>query len=190
MSFFGTEVDVESEFVEGGGTYLLLLASGTTPGVGTRMLTFLEPQAGSEVVSVDVDDGCGVLAFSADQGSLTEPRVCGLTVDWGAVTVDGQGNAFDPDQVDGLLLGYFEGQELSEVEADFLNLESRATALYSMSLPGGRVADLAGATSAADGTTLFPGFTGAGFWLLALTCSRCYNPAPMFLTVLATGAGG
>mgnify|MGYP005741916403 CR=1 FL=1 len=30
----------------------------------------------------------------------------------------------------------------------------------------------------------FTGFSGDGIWILALTCSTCANPAPLFLTVL------
>ena len=188
MSFFGTPVDVTSEYTEGAGTYLLLLTTGSTPGVGARMLGFLQPEAASTNTAVDVPSGCGVLAFDADLHSLTPAPVYTDTtlVDWSAVTSDGQGNPFDPGRVDGLLVGEYDDQTVADVEADFLNLEARATHLYTLAPElGGTSADI---SLASDGTSTFAGFTGDGVWMLALTCSTCYNPAPLFLTVLAPGA--
>lgn len=188
MSFFGTAIDLSQEFVEGGGTYMLLLTTGTSPGVGARMLTFLAPSAASDVSRADVSGGCGVLDFTVDLHSLTPVPACTdapWTVDWSGVTVDGQGHSFDSSQVDSVMLGYYEGKTAADIEGDFLNLEQSATALYAVDVPGGTTADLAAAT---DGTNLFPGFTGDGLWVLALRCSRCYNPAPLFLTVVAPAA--
>lgn len=184
MSFFGTPIDVAAEYVEGGGTYMMLLTTGDTPGVGARMITFLEPTAGSDVTDVSIESGCGVLDFSVDLHTQTPAPVCTdgpYTVDWSGVTVDGQGNTFDSAQIDGLLLGFYEGLEVSDIEADFLDLESMATRLYSLDLAGGTSADLA---AASDGTSTFSGFSGDGVWVLALQCSRCYNPAPLVVTVL------
>jgi hypothetical protein len=184
MSFFGTQIVIEDEYFEGGGTYMLLLTTGSTPGVGARMITFLEPQAAASETTVDVANGCGVLDFAVDLTSLTSPAVCTdgpYDVDWSAITVDGQGNAVDASQIDNLLLGYYPGLTVADIEADFLDLESLATNLYELPLTGGTTADL---TLASDGTTTFSGFSGDGVWVLALQCSRCYNPAPLFVTVL------
>ncbi len=187
MSFFGTPVDVTSEYVQGGGTYLLLLATGTTPGVGARTLAFLDPEDASTNTAVTVASGCGVLQFTADLHSLSSAPVgADLSVDWSGVTADGQGNPIDDAKIDGLLLGYYEGQTVADIEGDFLNLESRATTLYSLPLTGGTSADL---TLATAGTQVFTGFSGDGLWMLALTCSRCYNPAPPFLTLLTPPTG-
>ena len=48
-------------------------------------------------------------------------------------------------------------------------------------MAGELVADLALATGD-DGD--FTGFTDGGTWVLALMCSSCSNPAPLFLTVV------
>lgn len=185
MSFFGTSIDVAAEYVEGGGTYMLLLTTGTTPGVGARMIAFLEPSAGSTETTVAVSPGCGVLDFSVDLHSRAAAPACASgeawEVDWSAVTVDGQGNAFDPTQIDRLLLGFYEGRTITDIEADFLDLEQSATRLWSMPLTGDTRADLA---QASDGAAAFSGFAGDGTWVLALQCSRCYNPAPLVVTVL------
>ena len=50
-----------------------------------------------------------------------------------------------------------------------------------MDLPGGTTASLGDAT---NGGAAFDGFSGNGVWLLALRCTTCANPAPLFLTVL------
>lgn len=184
MSFFGTPIDVPTEYTEDGGTYMMLLNTGKTLGVGARMLAFLQPDASSSETEVSVPTGCGVLDFTVDLASREQARVCEegpYTVDWSAVTVDGQGNPFDAGQVDSLMLGFYEGASVEDIEADFLDIELNATQLWSMDIEEGTSADL---TLASDGTSTFTGFEGEGVWLIALRCSRCYNPAPLLVAVL------
>lgn len=184
MSFFGTPFDVATEYTEEGGTYMMLLTTGKTLGVGARMISFLEPSPSSDVTSVAVESGCGILDFSVDLHSQADAAACTdgpHTVDWSGVTVDGQGNAVDPTQIDKLLLGFYEGVTVEDIEADFLDLEQNATRLWSMELSGGTTADLG---LASDGASTFSGFEGEGVWLIALQCSRCYNPAPLVVSVL------
>lgn len=185
MSFFGTPIDVAAEYTATGGTYMLLLTTGTTPGVGARMITFLQPDVNSTVTEAHIANGCGVLDFSVDLHSLDPLPVCTTspwTVDWSGVTVDGQGHALDPSKIDSVMVGYFAGSTVPAIEGDFLNLEENATPLYTLDVPGGSSADL---TQAKAGDVAFPGFTGDGVWVLALRCSSCFNPAPPFLTVIA-----
>lgn len=186
MSFFGTPIDVPTEYTDAGGTYLLLLSTGTTLGVGARMISFLEPTPSASATAVAVQSGCGVLDFSVDLRSREAARVCATgdtTVDWTAVTVDGQGNPLDAGQVDSLFLGFYEGASVADLEADFLNIETSATRLWSLDIDAGASADL---SLASDGSSTFDGFAayGEGVWLIALRCSRCYNPAPLFVGVL------
>lgn len=185
FSFFGTGIDIEQEYTEGGGTYMLVLTTGTTPGIGARMIVFLAPSAGSDVTHVDIPDGCGVLDFQVDLQSLTSPRLRAegpWELHWDGLTVDGQGEAIVPEDVDGIMLGYYEGMTLPDLQDRFLDLELIATELYTLEHAGGTEADLAEAVDA-DGAA-FGGFHGDGIWVLALRCSACYNPAPIFLTVL------
>src|SRR5688572_24567868 len=54
LSFFGTVIKVEEEFVVSSDqTYLMLFAHGTRPGVGARTMTFVKPTAGSTNTRVD-----------------------------------------------------------------------------------------------------------------------------------------
>lgn len=186
MSFFGTVIDVPSEYYEGGGTYLLLLSTGTTVGVGARMVSFLHPSTSSTNTQADVPTGCGVLDFDVDLASLSPILLDAegpWAIDWSAVTVDGQGNDFDSSGIDSVLLGYYEGASIEDLETDFLDIETTATEKYTLALDGGTSADLADAVDADGGA--FPGFHDGGEWLLALRCSRCYNPAPPFISIVS-----
>ena len=185
FSFFGTDIDVEQEYTHDGGTYMVVFTTGTVPGVGARMITFLAPSASSKQTQVEIPAGCGVLDFEVDLRSLT-PRT--LLADgpwelhWDGLTRDGQGNAIVPENVDGVMIGYYEGLSLSELESQFLDLELITTRIYTLDHGGGTQANLA---DAVDGEgAAFPGFDGDGMWVLALRCSTCYNPAPIFLTVI------
>lgn len=184
FSFFGTTIDVAEEYTAAGGTYMLLLTQGVTPGVGARMITFLAPEEGNATTEVSVGDGCGLLEVDADLESLAPvpiPAAGPFTVEWSTLTVDGQGNPIAVEDIDGLMVAFYEGETPATLETQLLDLELNATELYNLTLTGGTTADLADAT----GTTgAFGGFEGDGTWLVALRCSRCYNPAPIFLTVV------
>ncbi len=184
FSFFGTSIDVAEEYTEAGGTYMLLLTAGTTPGVGARMISFLAPAVDNATTEVSVGDGCGLLEVDADLEALTPvpiPADGPFTVDWSTLTVDGQGNPVAVEDIDGLMLAFYAGETPATLETRLLDLELIATDLYTMPLAGETTADLALATGASGA---FTGFTGDGTWLLALRCSRCYNPAPTFFTVV------
>lgn len=184
FSFFGTSIDISVEYTEKGGTYMLMLAEGLEPGVGARMLTFLAPSEDSDVTRVDLGNGCGMLDFQADLHSLTPvstPVDGPWVVDWSGLTRDGLGAPVTLENIDGVMLAFYSGMTATDLETQFFDLELIASQLYKWDLSGGTVIDLA--TPPTTGGT-FPGFTGDGTWVFALTCSRCYNPAPIFITAL------
>ena len=176
FDFFGTPIDVPAQYNSDGGTYLLMLSTGTTPGQGARMLTFLDPSADSETVEVDIEDGCGVLDFEASLGGRTlrvEDEGPWL-VDWSALTTNGAGNPFTSGFVDEVTVAFYEGMDPAALEAGFLDLELLATEQWTVELSEARTqVELEAIDLSRDGT-----------WLLALRCSTCSNPAPLFLTVL------
>lgn len=189
FSFFGTPIDVPSEYVADGGTYMLMLTEGLEPGINAKVITFLQPSLDSDNTRVDVPDSCGLLDFSAtltDLVPLTVPAAGPWVVDWSALTHDGIQAPLVLSSIDRLMVAYYEGKTPEELQGQFLDLEIIMDRSYTMDLPGGTVADLSKATGA-DGT--FPGFEGEGTWLLALFCGRCYNPAPVFLSVVQTEEG-
>jgi len=186
LSLFGTEIDIETEFNEEGGTFLVMLTSGVEPGVGARVLAFLTPTAGETNTQVDIPDGCGALDVSVDleHGSnISIPATqSSWPVSWSDLTADAQGYDLDLNRIDGVQVGNFGSLRPSDLETQFLDLESLAEQLYYLPIEAGSSADLIEATDS-DGNA-FSGFTEEGLWLLALRCSRCSNPAPIFLTFI------
>jgi hypothetical protein len=192
MSFFGTPIEVEEQYVESQDqTYLLVLTEGITPGVGARTMMFIKPTSTSTNTTVDVQAGCGFLEFSADLVSaetLSIPREGPWVVDWRNVTRDGQGNPVSFSSIDGVLLGFYENLTVTELQSQIFDLELLATSLWEIDLKGGRTADLGQAKNRDDGSA-FAGFTRTdGVWALALMCSACSNPAPIVLTIVEPGA--
>jgi hypothetical protein len=170
-------------------TYLLLFTQGVQRGVGARVMMFLRPVAGSTNTRVDATSGCGTLQFAADLTTAeraSAPATRPWTVDWGSVTADGQGNEIIYSTLDRLLLGYYQGMTVADIEARFFDLETMATSLWDLALVGGATADLSRAVERKTGAP-FAGFAGHasdGVWLLALLCNSCQNPAPVILAVL------
>lgn len=184
FTFFGTEANIKDEFYEGHGTWLALLTTGTGVAVGTRMLAFLTPTAGDAPTSAALEDGCPVLDFSADLTSLVKTPVLKdgpWLLDWSGLTLNGKGGGFEPTRVDSLMVARYD-IPISELQANFLDIETLAAESWTYALTGGSSVDL----GALEGPSLpFPGFDAESVWVLALRCGSCPNPAPLFLTVLA-----
>lgn len=181
VSFFGTDPEIEGQFTAESGTWLFLLTTGTTVAAGTQMLAFLEPTAGETTTLASLTDGCPVLDFSADLTSLTQVPVLAAgpwLLDWSALTRDGQGGVFEPTRADALMVARFD-EPVADLEVDFLALEQLAEETWTYTLSGGTSVDLA---ALAGPSAPFPGFTTGGTWALALRCTGCPNPAPLFLT--------
>jgi len=195
MTFFGTPIEIEEEYVESDDhTYLLLFAAGTTPGVGARTMAFVKPTASSTNTRVDAVAGCGFLDFSADLTSVEAVRMPEdgpWVVDWRDVTRDSLGNEIVFESIDSVVVAFFEDMELAEIEAQILDLELIASSMWEVELEGGRTADLADARGR-SGEGAFPGFArdGDGVWMLALMCSTCQNPSPIMLAVIEPTADG
>jgi hypothetical protein len=171
-------------------TYMLLFATGTTPAVGTKSMLFLEPTAGSTVTTVNAIDACAmnVLSFQATLGA---PMMISATdsskwhVDWSQITKDSFGSAVKFTKIDKALLGFYQGKTAADLQANFKDIEQIATTLYEVTVaPGARDVKLGDAKARGTGTA-FPGFTQTdGTWALAVQCSKCQVPAPVFLAVL------
>jgi hypothetical protein len=194
MSFFGTAIDIEEEYVESSDhTYMLLFAEGTTPGVGARTMTFVRPTSDSTNTTVSAPTGCGLLDFTADLSSaepLGVPAAGPWVIDWRNVTRDGQGNPVVFENIDGVLLGFYEGMTAADLEAEIFDLELLASSLWEIELTGGRTADLAKAKERGSRDP-FPGFERdeEGLWVLGLMCKTCQNPAPVVLATLQPDSG-
>ena len=185
MTFFGTDADIETQFTDGSGTWLLLLTSGTTVGVGARMIAFLDPTKGATATSAAANDGCSVLDVDVE---LTAMQPLGVLRDgpwpvvWDSLLLTGQGNEFDAGDIDTVMVARFDAISLADLEPQFLDLELLADGLWTMEHAGGTSADLSGLLDSSGGA--FPGFTDAETWVVALRCSTCPSPAPLFLGAL------
>ncbi len=167
-------------------TYMLLFANGTVAGSGSRSMMFLEPTAGSTNVTVAAPDGCGILDFTATISSLPVaiPAAGPWVVDWSQLKHDGLDNTVIYQRIDSLLLGYYGGMTVADLQARFLDLQIMANPLYQIALADGvKSADLATAKSASG--EAFPGFNQtSGVWAVALMCSSCKVPAPIAVAIL------
>jgi hypothetical protein len=171
-------------------TYMLLFATGTTPGVGSKAMTFLEPTSASTATTVAAPDACAgnVLDFQATLGtplSISATDKTKWLVDWSKITKDSFGNPVVFNKVDNVLLGFYQGKTAADLQTSFTDIEQIATTLYEVPVAhGARSVDLAKAT-VKGGTDAFPGFTQTdGVWALAVTCGACQVPAPVALTIL------
>jgi hypothetical protein len=171
-------------------TYMLLFATGTTPGTGARTMMFIKPTSTSTTTMVKAPDGCStnILDFNATFGEpITIPKTDNTKwlVDWADVTKDSFKNPVPSSGIDRVIVGFYQNKSKADVEAGFLDIETSATALYEVPVtPGKKFVNLADA-KLRGGTTAFPGFTQTdGLWLVAVMCAKCQLPAPVVLSVL------
>lgn len=185
MTMLGTDIDVEQYFHEGYGVWLLVLTTGTVPGVGTRMAAFFRPVPGAPDTRLVVTDESTVLDYEVDLESLAPVALpagsAQVTVDWSGIATDARGDPFVASDVDQLTVGRYEGLTPAGLEAVFLDLDLIADASWTMGVSGASRASL-GALEGDSGP--FPGVDGDSTWVLALRCSTCTNPAPPFLALL------
>jgi hypothetical protein len=188
LSLGGTAVAPPQDYVEGSDKkYMLLFSRGTIPGSGARTMVFVEPTASSTNTMVTAPEGCGILQFSADLTSpqrLPIPAAGPWVLDWSQITRDSMGNPVIFQYLDSLLLAFYEGMTVANLEAQFLDIDMIATSLYELAIPtGAKSADLARAKDASGAA--FPGFGRTnGVWAVGLLCSTCQVPAPVALSIL------
>jgi len=173
FSLNGTAVNLETDIVADGGTYLVSLAS---PDDAYLTFTFFDPQADASPATIPVTDTSAQLEYTVDldAGTGIEPGSGSRYVlTWSQLTQTGADNPIILSNIDTLMLArYTLGYD--ELESSFLQLESLAEDLYIVDVTGRGSLDL----SELDG---FTEFDGDGTWLVALRCSSCVNPSPPFL---------
>ena len=167
--------------------YMLIFSNGTTPGSGSRTMLFLEPSASSAVTSVTAPEGSGILDFKADitaPAAVSAPAVGPWVVDWSLLTLDGLGNEVIFQNIDGLMVGWYD-MTLAALQARVLDYDRIATVIYRVAIPtDARTVNLATAATATG--EVFPGFTRTGgVWAVGLLCSTCQVPAPIAVSILA-----
>ena len=191
LSFGQPKLVPMTDYVVAAGTqYLLLFTHGTMLGVGAQSMVFLSPSASSANVTVDAPNPCGpsgnFLSFTATLGAaLPIPAAGPWKIDWSQVTKDNFGHTLvsTSTNIDKVEVGFFQGKQPADIQADFLNIEQDATALYTYAIPAGqKYVDLM-STPASGGT--FPGFADtSGTYAVAGLCSGCQVPAPVVFSIL------
>ena len=190
MTFGGTALVPDQDYAAASDRkYLLLFSKGTTPGSGARTMMFLEPTAASTNTAIEAPDGCSsnILKFTADITTpqpVAAPKAGPFVVDWSQLTRDGIGNEVIFQKLDNVIVGFYQGMTVADLQASFLNIELIATSLYRGPIPAGqKYLDLT-TTKDASGAA-FTGFTSTdGVWAVAVMCSTCQVPAPIALTIL------
>jgi len=186
----GTPIDLTQLDDSSVDTWLLSLANDSTGRFDFLMNVFVKPTAGSTNTTVTLDNSTSTLNFDVDLQS--NDKMCvpadepSIILDWTQVTTDAYNRPLDLAYVNNLVIGHIADDDLEAVEGLFLRLYDEADQLYDLNVNGLDFAFLDEATSRADGTTPFPGFTPDGTWVVAVECTRdeCTNPAPILLVVM------
>jgi hypothetical protein len=169
-------------------TYMLLFTTGTTPGVGSKSMLFLDPTGTGS--SVAAQDACSknVLSFQATLGT---PMMISATdsskwhVDWSQITKDSFGNPVLFTKIDKVLVGYYQGKTAADLMTNFKDIELIATKLYEVAVPPGARDVKLGDAKERGGSASFPGFTQTdGVYAMAVQCGKCQVPAPVLLSIL------
>jgi len=189
MEILGNPMDVGLLEVDPDSTWLLSLTNITDARFDFLVNTFVVPTAGSTNTTVEMTDSSATLTFDADLQSATklkaEAGATGCSLDWDAATTDVFGRELDLGLVTRLIIGKVGTEDLSQVEADFLQLYELSDELYTLDVNGLTYAELDGAVEQTSGET-FGGFTSDGTWIVGIECTRqeCTNPAPLLLAVV------
>jgi hypothetical protein len=166
-------------------TFLIAAQSGAALGNDIRMMQAFQLDPASTNTTVNLTNSSTTLFYSADLHHLHPTGVpageVAMTLDWGSMKTNALGGTFDPTVITSAIVGHYD-QMPDQLEAQFGDLRTIATHLYSASIVAGTILDF---TALADATgNSFPGVDATGTWLVALICDNCRNPAPWYLTIL------
>lgn len=184
-----TAIEIDDEYFESSAySYVLVFSSETGVGTGTVSMMFLEPSSGGDG-EVTAPSGCEQLEYSVDLHSLTPldvPMEGPWPIDWRDLKRTGDGGSVPYASIDRVLLAFYEGLTVKDLEDNIFDLEQLDGAEYWEIEHDGtqRDTDLALAKDS-DGKA-FPGFDNGkeGTWLMGLMCGTCTSPAPIMLTIL------
>jgi hypothetical protein len=176
-------------------TYLIVFATGTKIGFGARTMLYLEPSTDSLETKVSaLADSSSKLTFDVD---LTTPKKLEMAaegpweIDWSAITTDNHGNELVKNAIDRVLIGFYAGKDVADLEAGFLDLDQKTVALggpdrsWEIAVEKGTTAKLANAVPRGNEGAFTDFKTDEeGKWIIGAFCSLCQNPAPVVVTIL------
>ncbi len=168
-------------------TYTAVAATGTELGGGTRMIQAFKLDPNSTNTNITLTPTSTHLEYSVDLEALTPTRVpagtADLNIDWTSMTVNAMGNPFNPTDITEALVAHYT-QPVSELEAQFLDLDNIAADMWRGPVEVGSSISLSGFANTTAGGPAFTGIDSTGTWVVALICGTCRNPAPWYLSVL------
>lgn len=166
-------------------SYVAIAASGTELGKGSLMIQAFKVDPASANTTITLTNTSTTLSYTANLHSATPTGVTAgtgaITLDWGMMTTNALGGQFVTTNITSALIGHYT-QSVSQLEQDFLNLETLPSALYRGGIDTGSVVDFSMLMT--TGGQAFSGIDDTGTWLLGLECGNCGIPAPWYLTVL------
>jgi hypothetical protein len=167
-------------------TFAIVAQTGPNLGSNIRMLQQFQLDDSSTNTMVTLTNSSTTLTYTADLHSAHPTGVpagtAALTLDWSQIPTNALGNPFDATSITSAIVGHYT-QSLSELEGQFLDLQTIAQDLYTAPTPYGTTLDFTTLMDSAGNP--FTGVTSDGTWLVGLICGMCQNPAPWYLTVLA-----
>lgn len=173
-------------------TFILGAQTGSNLGTDIRMMRAFQIEPSSTNTKVTLTDSSTTLTYHVDLHSLHPTGVpagkASLSLDWGHLNT----NAFGDDisnpygvkrrtDITSAIVGHYT-QSVSQLESQFLDIQTIAADKYSADIPSGTLLDF---TTLVDANgAAFPGIDSNGTWLVALLCGNCRNPAPYYISIL------
>jgi hypothetical protein len=172
-------------------TFAVVAQSGDNLGTNIHMIQSFELSSSSSNTKVTLTNTSTTLTYNANLHSLHPTGVpagtANLTLDWSQIQKNALGNDFGntatspTSAITSAIVGHYT-QSLSQLESQFLDLQTIAQDLYTADVPFGTTLDF---TTLMDSKgNPFTGVTSDGTWLVGLICGACQNPAPWYLAVL------
>ncbi len=171
--------------------YVVMLAEGETFGEGTLMMHFIRPDPDETNTVVNITNDSTKLNPTVDLHSLEKiaippdtPNIRMAWTDDTVLSVNALGNEFLPNAITQIMIGHYPDMTVSDIEANFLDVDGIAEDMWTADLPAGTSISLSELVNEEDDNAPFPGINDEGTWLVGLICGRCTSPAPWFLSVL------
>jgi len=180
FQLIGYQVDPAEQFQEGMGTFLLSAYTKGVPGV--RMLSFLQPSAGSENLDLLLTNDSATVDYSVDLSVGERISRSTTAIDWAQLEVPTDCGSFPVNKYDWLMVAQYESLGIADLEKDFLRIDALAVQVWNADIEGRSTFDLT--TLISEKGQAFSGFGEDGLWILALRCTTCSNPAPPFLAIV------
>jgi hypothetical protein len=173
-------------------TFAVVAQTGVNLGTNIHMLQSFELDTSSTNTNLTLTNSSTTLTYTANLHDLHPTGVpantAALSIDWSQIQTNALGNSFGNSpgypttNITSAIVGHYT-QSLSQLESQFLDLETIAQELYTAPVKYGAMLDFTTLVDSAGNP--FTGITTDGTWLVGLRCGNCQNPAPWYLTVLA-----